>query len=149
MKKRTVIIMSSVVFALILGIILTYRIYLLQNDPTGFYNMRSTDLIVLTMTYLPEISIILTIIAIFMRKGWGFVFTIASAFTTLVSLAGDLFIKFVRMVDVTGNNIVPPACVPWLNVPVLVICIILFIMKFHIYTLPEEIKIKLKIVNLC
>ena len=149
MKKKTVIIFTSVVFAIILFSILCYRIYLLKGDNSGIYSVNTNDYLINVITYLPEISVVTTIIAIFTRKGWGFVFTLLACLLTILSLAGELFIKLVKTVDVIGSSVVPAPCVPWLNLPVLVICVLLFIMKFRIYTLPNEIKIKLKIVNLC
>ena len=149
MKKKTIIIMASVVFTLILISILAYRVYLLNGDNSGLYTVNKTDYLINVITFLPEIAIVVTLLAVFTRKGWGFVFTVLAAFLSLASLIGELFIKLVRSADVTGTSVVPAPCVPWLNLPIIAICIILFIMKFRLYTLPNEIKIKLNIVNLC
>ena len=149
MKKKTIIIMASVVITLILIGILAYRVYLLKGDNSGLYTVNRTDYLINGITFLPEIAIVVTILAVFARKRWGFIFTILAAFLSVASLIGELFIKVVRLADVSGTNTIPEPCVPWLNIPIILICVLLFIMKFRLYTLPDEIKIKLKIVNLC
>ena len=146
MKKKTVIVVSSVVFAIILGLVLAYRMYLIGHDVSGFYELKTTDSIIRYMTFLPEIAIITTIVAVFAKKRLGLTFTVISCFLILSSIVSELLVKYVR---IASGGVVPDNCVPLLNIPVLIICIILFAIKFHIYTLPSELKVKLKIVNLC
>ena len=146
MKKKTVIVVSSVVFTIILFGILMYRMYLLKNDTSGFYEVQNQDWIVKSMTFMPEISIITALLAIWSKKRLGLTFTVIAVLFNLISCSNEILFKYIRL---ASGGIIPDSCVPWLNIPVFIIMIIVFVIKFHIYSLPNEIKIKLKIVNLC
>jgi hypothetical protein len=146
MRKKTVIVISSVVFTIILVGILMYRMYLLKNDASGFYELKSNNWIIYSLTYMPEISIITALIAIWTRKRLGLTFTVLAVLFNLMSFFGEVLFKYIRL---ASGGIIPDSCIPWLNIPAFIIIIAVFCMKFHIYTLPNEIKIKLKIVNLC
>ena len=146
MRKKTVIVISSVVFTIILVGILMYRMYLLKNDASGLYELKSNNWIIYSLTYMPEISIITALIAIWTRKRLGLTFTVLAVLFNLMSFFGEVLFKYIRL---ASGGIIPDSCIPWLNIPAFIIIIAVFCMKFHIYTLPNEIKIKLKIVNLC
>ena len=146
MKKKTVIVISSVVFTILLVGILMYRLYLLNNDTSGFYELKTGDWIVKCLTFMPEISIITALIAVWTRKRLGLTFTVLAVLFNLMSFFGEVLFKYIRL---ASGGTITNSCVPWLNIPVFIIIIIIFCIKFHIYTLPNEIKIKLKIVNLC
>lgn len=146
MKKKTVIVISSVVFTLILLGILMYRLYLIKNDTSGFYEVKNSDWIVGSLTYMPEISIITALIAIWTKKRLGLTFTVLAVLFNLMSFFGEVLFKYIRL---ASGGIIPDSCIPWLNIPAFIIIVIVFCLKFHIYSLPNEIKIKLKIVNLC
>ena len=144
MSKKLVIIISSTIFTCILLLIWFYRLELLQHDTSGFYTSHPEDLLINIINYLPEISIAVTIVAIFTRKSAGLILTVLANILAVAAFAGELFVKLVKLVDIVSKSEVPLPCVPWLNLPVMFICLILFILKFHIYTLPDEIKIKIK-----
>ena len=147
MKKKTIIILSSVIFTVLLGIILCQRAYLLMNDHSGFYNLKTSDALIRIYTFLPEISIFATIVAIYVRKGWGLAFTAIAAVLSLSSFVGELLIKIIRLSDIINPEQVPTACVPWLNVPVLVIALVLFFVKYEIFMIPDEVSFKKKVVR--
>ena len=46
--------------------------------------------------------------------------------------------------DVINKVSTPPPVAPWLNIPVLIIIIILFVVKMHIFNLPNEVSFKSK-----
>ena len=146
MRKKTIIVVSSVVFAIILILILAYRVYLMKNDASGFYELKTDDMFIRWMTYLPEISIITTIVATFAKRRLGLTFTVISNLLILLSILSEILLKYIR---IASGGVIPDNCIPLLNLPVLIIAIILFVIKFNIYTLPSDIKVKLKIVNLC
>lgn len=148
MKKKTIIIISSVIFTALLLVILCQRSYLLFTDNSGFYNLKTSDVLIRIYTFLPEISIVLTIIAIYVRRGWGLAFTIMATFLSTASFGGELLIKLIRLSDIINPSEVPHACVPWLNVPVIIIGIILFFVKYEIFMIPDEVSLKKKKVRL-
>lgn len=143
MKKRTVILLSSLVFTFILMLILHYRGVLIMSDPTGYFHMEGRDWIERVITYLPEFSIIITLIAIYTKKAPGLILTVLGFVLACISFAGELFVKIVKITDVINTSQAPVGIVPWFNIPVIVICIILFLIKFHIFTIPNEVKFKL------
>lgn len=144
MKKKTIIIISSVIFTLLLLVICFQRAHLLLTDHSGFYNLNESDVLIKIYTFLPEISVLLTIASIYVRRGWGMFLTGIACFLTLASFFGELLIKMIRIHDIISPEAVPHACVPWLNIPVLVIGLILFFVKYEIFMIPDEVSFKRK-----
>ena len=144
MKKKTIIILSSVVFTIILLIVLYRRGVLILADKSGFYSNQSRDAIGRIVTYLPEFSIVATLLAIYLKKSPGLVLTVISFVMALASLIGETYIYIIKSSDVVYKGIVPAGISPLLNIPVLIICVILFIIKFRIFSLPDKVKIKIK-----
>ena len=138
MKKKTLIILSTIVFTLILGCVLLWRIHLISLDTSGIYLLPTENLFEFIMNYMPELTIIVTIITIYARKRWGLIFSVTSSVMAILSLFIEVLILVVRSMEI--KPIVPTACVPLMDIPIIVICIILFIIKFKIYTIPKEIR---------
>ena len=143
MRKKTFIILSSVVFTVILLSVLYYRGILIMSDTSGFYTMKGQGALEKVITFLPEFSIVFAILAIYVKKSPGLMLTFLSALLALLSFIGELFIKVVKLTDVVYKSNPPIGIVPWLNWPVIIICIILFVIKFRIFTIPDKIKIKI------
>lgn len=142
MKKKTFIIIASLVYTFILIGILGYRLYLIHMDNSGLYELKNDSFIFFYLTFLPEISIVLTLFATNIRKGWGLFFTVFAGIMTIIAFISELFIKIVKSIDIVNRVNVPLPCIPWLNIPVFIIIIILFIFKFHIFQIPNTIGVK-------
>ena len=142
MKKKTIIIISTVVFTIILLALLLFRIYLITLDKSGVYSMKDNNLFYFFMNYMPEITIVFTIIAIYMRKRWGLFFSVTASILSILSLLTEIIILIIRSMDITSKTPMPSACLPLMDIPVIIICIVLFIIKFKIYTLPKQISFK-------
>lgn len=144
MKKKNIIIIASLLYTFILLGILGYRIYLICSDTSGLYELKDNSFVFFTLTFLPEIAIITTMLATNIKKGLGVVLTFIAGVLTISAFVVELFIKIVKSVDMFNESPVPPSLVPWLNIPVFIIVVILFIVKFHILTIPKEVKLKRK-----
>ena len=140
MKKKTVIIISTVLFTLILGLVLVWRIYLISLDKSGVYLLPTENFFNFFMNYLPELTIGVTIVAIYAKRKLGLIFSVSALVMSILSLGVEIIIFTLRSLDYAST--VPTACLPWLDVPGILICVILFLIKFKIYTLPRTIKFK-------
>lgn len=140
MKKKYVIIISTWFFTLLLGLIFALRIHLITEDTTGIYLLPTDNYFGFFMNYLPEITIIVTILGIHFRKKLGLIFSVAASAMSILSLVSEIIIYVVRTLDASAP--VPNACLPWLDIPIIIVCFILFMIKFKIYTLPKEFKLK-------
>ncbi|MBR6073550.1 MAG: hypothetical protein IKP76_04445 [Bacilli bacterium] len=140
MKKKTVIIISTLLFTLIMGLIFAWRIYLITQDTTGIYLLPTEDFLSFFLNYLPVLTIVITVITTYARRKMGLVFSVIASIMSVLSLVVELVIFICRSLDF--NAPVPKACLPWLDIPIIIICVILFIIKFKIYTLPKTIKFK-------
>jgi len=139
MRKKTIIIASAMVYTLILVGILIFRIVMIMRDTSGFFDLTNDSIIFFILNFLPEVAIVLTIFAAHIRRGIGLFLTALGGFVTLCAFGTELFIKIIKSADIINRASVPPAIMPWLNIPVFIIVIILFVFKFHIYNLPAEI----------
>ena len=141
MKKKTLIIISTIVFTLILVGLLAWRIYLITLDTTGIYTLPTENIFSFVMNYMPELTLVFAILAIHLRKRWGLAFSVIAMISSILSLFIELVILIIRSIDIMHQSI-PSACIPLLDIPVIVICIVLFLIKFKIYTLPKTISFK-------
>ena len=140
MKKKTIIILFTWIFSIILGVVLAWRIRLIALDTTGIYKLPVDNWFSFFMNYLPVLTLIVIILTIFSRKKLGLTLSVIALFMSILSFISEFIIFTIRTVDYTST--VPSACMPWLDIPAIFICIILFIIKFKIYTIPREFKFK-------
>lgn len=120
MNKRIIFTIISLI-ALIL--IFAYRVYLLGTDTSGFYSISSLTITPwILFELLPEISIIFTIIGLFLKKISGLVVNIIALIISMFTLFDEGLIVFANFMNY--GETLSSAVKPVLTLPVILIAII-------------------------
>ena len=118
-KKR----IFTIVAFIALSLLLIYRIFLLATDTSGYYAVSSLKMThALPLELLPEISIILTMIGLFIKNEHGLVTNVMALVFAILSFFLEGFCMFTSMMSF-GSRI-STAIKPLHNLPVMVIAII-------------------------
>lgn len=118
-KKR----IFTIVAFIALSLLLIYRIFLLVTDTSGYYAISSLKMTpALALELLPEISIILTMIGLFIKNDQGLVMNVMALVLAILSFFLEGFSMFTSLMSF-GSRI-STAIKPLHNLPVMVIAII-------------------------
>ena len=118
-KKRIFKIIASIA----LTILLIYRIVILATDTSGYYAVSSLKMTpALPLELLPEISIVLTMVGLFIKNDHGLAVNVTALVLSMLSFFLEGFCMFTSLMSF-GSRI-STAIKPLHNLPVLVFAII-------------------------
>lgn len=118
-KKRIFTIIASIALTLLL----IYRIVILATDTSGYYAISSLKMTgALPLELLPEISIILTMIGLFIKNEHGLVMNVMALVLAILSFFLEGFCMFTSLLSFGSRT--STAIKPLHNLPVMVITII-------------------------
>ena len=113
----------TIVAFIALSLLLIYRIFLLATDISGYYAISSLKMTpALPFELLPEISIILTMIGLFIKNDHGLVMNVTAMVFSILSFILEGFSMFTSLMSFGSR--VSTAIKPLHNLPVMVIAII-------------------------